>query len=504
LGENTGVSSTRVSILVPLLGASAELPSTLESVEQYLQTTGFDFEIRVLDARDGNGYGAMLRRGGAEVRGDVVVVVDADLPYPVAAIGDAVGMITSGAADVVFAERGRRPAHPLLRWLLVPQLPDPALHLKAFSSDAARLLLQEPKLAGGAFDLEVAYLANKYGFRVESLPLRTARREPRTFSALGGIAGAIRIRLHDRNNAYRAARRCPVCFSSEVWSWEQIPGNVIRACGRCKCRYLNVFSDEERGSQPVRRAAQPHAPPHDPLDETLHTRTAREKTSLRRLTLLRRELASRARVLEIGVRDGSFGAAASREYEYVGIDRAPAVARAARAKGIEVYCSTLANFVNTGPAFDAIALFHVFENMPDPHDALARIKELLKPGGVLLLTTFDTEGLLHLLTKRRWIAQGFRTHLILYSRSALIELLEHSGFEIAGIGPDFEYRDHKFLRHSFAARWPVVAPLARALLGVLPDPLLISSGSIRIIARRRAGPPVNFRAIRSVEPTHAR
>jgi hypothetical protein len=34
--------------------------------------------------------------------------------------------------------------------------------------------------------------------------------------------------------------------------------------------------------------------------------------------------------------------------------------------------------------------------------------------------------------------------------------------------------------------------------------MLVSSGSIRILARRRAGPPLGMRPIRSVEPTHAR
>ena len=204
------------------------------------------------------------------------------------------------------------------------------------------------------------------------------------------------------------------------------------------------------------------------------------------------------------MRDGSFGMAASREYEYVGIDSSPIVARHARGRGLEVYCATLSNFVNTGPAFDAIALFHVFENLPDPHDALGRMKDLMKPGGVLLLTTFDTEGLIYIFTERKRLVQNFRTHLILYSRSALIELLEHSGFEIAQIGPDFEYRDRKFLRHWLSNRSSVLARLARAILSILPDPLLVSSGSIRIVARRRAGAPVNMRAIRSVEPTHAR
>src|SRR6185503_10697574 len=141
------------------------------------------------------------------------------------------------------------------------------------------------------------------------------------------------------------------------------------------------------------------------------------------------------------------GTIAANEYEYVGIDPASAAARHSRARGLEVYCASLSSFVNTGPAFDAITLFHVFENVAEPHDALARIKDLLKPGGVLFLSTFDTEGLLYLMSERKRMARNFRTHLILYSRSALIELLEHSGFEIDVIGPDLEYREHRYLRH---------------------------------------------------------
>jgi 2-polyprenyl-3-methyl-5-hydroxy-6-metoxy-1,4-benzoquinol methylase len=496
------MSSTSVSILVPLAGPAPELPSTLETIEQYLQATGFAFDIRVLDRRDGPGYGAMIRRGAAEAAGSVVIVVDPDLPYPVSAIGDAVTLIESGAAEVVFARREECRDSIVLRSLLVPILPDPSLQLKAFSSDAARLLIAESKLRGGGFDLEAAYLANKYGFRVERLMVRAARSRT-ALGFWGGAASAISIRMTDRRNGYRAPRRCPVCFSHEVWNFDQIPGNVVRSCSRCKCRYLGrIEADGE--NRPVRRVLRGQHAQVEIGEETLHRGVAREKTSQRRLAALQRHLTSRARVLEIGVRDGSFGDAAAREFEYVGIDRAAPAARAARSRGLEVYCSTVPNFVNTGPAFDAIVLFHVFENMADPHDALARMKDLLKPGGVLLLSTFDTEGLVYLITERRWMTQNFRTHLILYSRSALIELLEHSGFEIVSIGAELAYRDHRFLRHSVAMRWPALAPLVRVLLKVLPDPLLLFSGSIRIVAKRRAGAPMNFRAIRSVEPTHAR
>jgi SAM-dependent methyltransferase len=492
------MSSTSVSVVVPP-GGRGDAPA---AIARYLETTGFTFEILTPSA---DGYGAALRKSAADAKGSIVVIVDPELPYPVSAIGDAVAMIDSGAADVVFAStRGDEdPRYRILRWILVPVLPDPVIHLKAFTSSAAKIVLGETRTT--RCDLEIAFLANKYGFRIERLvvhpdgPLRT----PRSFGAIRGIIPAIAIRLANRNNAYRASRRCPVCFSSEVWSCAQIPGNVVRHCKRCKCRYLNQFVTDDEEGLPVRRVLRSH-PPAIPPSYEAHSPPAREKTSLRRLAWVRRQLPSRARVLEVGVRDGSFGAIASTDFEYVGIDPASAAARHARARGLEVYNATLSSFVNTGPSFDAITLFHVFENVADPHDVLARIKELLKPGGVLFLSTFDTEGLIYLMTERKSMVQNFRTHLILYSRSALIELLERSGFELIDIGPDFEYRDQKFVRHWLAQRGSFLGAVVPPFLRLMPDPILVSSGSIRIVARRRAGPPVNVRAIRSAEPTHAR
>src|SRR5947199_356288 len=126
------MSSTSVSILVPLAGPAPELPSTLETIERYLQATGFAFDIRVLDRRDG----------------------------------------------------------AVLRSLLVPILPDPSLQLKACSYDAARLLIAESKLRGGGFDLEAAYLANKYGFRIERLTIR-AHTSKRAFGFWRGVVSAL-------------------------------------------------------------------------------------------------------------------------------------------------------------------------------------------------------------------------------------------------------------------------------------------------------------------------
>src|SRR5258706_9290585 len=113
------MSAPSVWILVPLAGLAPELPWTLEPIERYLQATGFAFDIRVLDRRDGAGYGAMIRRGAADAGRSVVIIVDPDLPYPVSAIGDAVALIESGAGDVVLARRAGCRDSIVLRSLLV-------------------------------------------------------------------------------------------------------------------------------------------------------------------------------------------------------------------------------------------------------------------------------------------------------------------------------------------------------------------------------------------------
>lgn len=544
------MSNPSLSVVIPAYNEEGAIAETLQSVSDYFRSTGLRYEVLVVD--DGStdhtrevvleharsdtsvqvlqlpqnrGKGAAVRRGVQEARGEVICFIDADLPYRLQNLGDAIALVQSGVTDIAIGARDLRESESdqsypwlrkfmgrgfslIVRALLVPAIPDTQCGMKAFSAEAAKLLFSESKLNGFGFDFEVLFLANKYGFRFERIPVVMSHRHASKVNLLTDslrmLADLFRVRWLDRRMAYRAPRRCPVCFSASVWTRTQISNHVVRECHRCKCRYLAQFPDEDslRALYNGDYFESGHSLDHG-YDNAQSDR-ALKKTNDRRMTMIRKLVPAQARVLEVGAGSGRFGKAMEGEFEYVGIDLSDAAARRARAEGVNVYCASLFDFVNTGSGFDAVTLFHVFEHLSDPHDALARIKDLLKPGGALVLITPDTESWLCGVSGDRWVSYKFPEHLILYSRSALIELLEHSGFEIISAQSDHEYCEHEFLLTRLRRLSRLAASVARIPLAILPAPLPVSSGSIRIVAKRRAGSLLNMRAIRTVEATHAR
>lgn len=450
--------------------------------------------VRRLELGDG-GVAAALRRAVSESRGDVVAVLEPEALGCMEEIGHAIALIQTDTTDIVHAstEGPPDPGERLASMVLICDVACARSPVRVYSTHAARVLFAESKLGGGTQPFELLYLANRLGFRITRIPLRgdsgaAAPRRPRA-----RLRELIQIRRLDKSGAYRAPRRCPVCFSADVRSAAQLPGHVVRACDRCKCRYLASLPSEEE----IESAWNPARPEPAPAATTRRT-YEKQARSIRRL------VRPGGRILEVGAGTGSFGAMLVQEYDYVGIDLSDANARHARGSGVQVYRCPLSRYVNLGAPFDAVVLFRVFEYLPDPHDALARIRELLKPGGYLLMVTPDTESLSGTLSTTRWLNEKFPDHLILYSRSALVEILERSGFEITSAGAFVEYREHERLeanasRFGKAVQWAVKMPLA-----ILPDPLPLSGGEIRVVARRRAGPAVTPQGIRSVEATHAR
>ena len=103
------------------------------------------------------------------------------------------------------------------------------------------------------------------------------------------------------------------------------------------------------------------------------------------------------RLLDFGCFDGGFLSYCGAGYERFGIEPAADAAAAAAARGVTMIGPTAAAAAaaaraGDGPRdFDAVVAFDVFEHLSDPVATLRDLRELLKPGGIIVIETGDTD-----------------------------------------------------------------------------------------------------------------
>lgn len=86
---------------------------------------------------------------------------------------------------------------------------------------------------------------------------------------------------------------------------------------------------------------------------------------------------------------------------------------------------------------DAITLWHVFEHLYHPEQALRNASELLSPGGHLFLAIPDLQCLERRIFGPAWIGWDPPRHVATYSRRAMEDLVGRSGLRLAAVLPDY-------------------------------------------------------------------
>jgi SAM-dependent methyltransferase len=106
-------------------------------------------------------------------------------------------------------------------------------------------------------------------------------------------------------------------------------------------------------------------------------------------------------------------------------DEAAAVARE---RGFEVFTGGI-EALPSDRRFDCIIATHVVEHVYDPRGFVAGLKQLLRPGGTIVLATPDMGSLWRRSMGSRWPSFKVPEHVLYFDRRSLTRLLVDAGFE---------------------------------------------------------------------------
>ncbi|MGE3620135.1 MAG: glycosyltransferase [Acidimicrobiia bacterium] len=202
----------RASVVVPAYREGSTIGATVEALRAGLAAIAADGGVEIVVVDDGSGdgtadaaaaagadqvvvlprnrgKGGAVRAGVGVSRGRVVAFTDADLSYSPDQVARAVLLVEEGW-DLAIGNRrhpgsvgsasglrtlGSRAINLLAALVLLSRPHDTQCGLKAFRSDAARLVFGLGRLDGFAFDVEVLHLAERHGLTLAEMPVEVRR-----------------------------------------------------------------------------------------------------------------------------------------------------------------------------------------------------------------------------------------------------------------------------------------------------------------------------------------
>jgi len=176
--------------------------------------------VRLLALSRNGGKGSAVRSGFEKANGALLCFTDGDLPYSLDQVEALAAALSAPGADVVIGSRNlpqsqnagivlRRQVlgngfNRLVRLFMGLPHRDTQAGLKGFRREAALRLFGRMRIGGFSFDVELLYLAKKYGYRVAEIPVRVSAAHSYKTSKLKLIrdslrmfAGLVQIRFND-------------------------------------------------------------------------------------------------------------------------------------------------------------------------------------------------------------------------------------------------------------------------------------------------------------------
>lgn len=236
--------SIDLSLVIPVYNEEDIIQDTLNNVLNYLSTLQCGWELIIVDdgstdktrkligkytrkvklikMKENRGKGAALREGILGASGEYILFSDADLSVPLDTVEEVFKGLRNGADVVIGTRRAKNSKilvhQPLLREnmgriytamsrvITGVNVTDFTCGFKGFKKDVAKKIFSRTRIDRWAYDSEVLFLANKYGYKIKEVPVFWKNRKE-TKVRLGGaifssLRDLLRVRLNDISRRY--------------------------------------------------------------------------------------------------------------------------------------------------------------------------------------------------------------------------------------------------------------------------------------------------------------
>lgn len=139
--------------------------------------------------------------------------------------------------------------------------------------------------------------------------------------------------------------------------------------------------------------------------------------------------------------------------------------------------------------FDVITMFDLIEHIPQPLEFMKEVKRIIKPGGVIAITTPDTRSFsCKLLGYDGWFHWKFE-HLGYFNEKSISKLAQHTGFRLVEKKRAYKTMSFQYLFDQFKMfPHPIFSPLMHLFSKIIPESIKhktfsISGGEMFVILK---------------------